>query len=406
LEDAIGTLFSFSLANRRETEDCFSIHTLVQTWARERLQKCDRQSFVEKAVLIVAGAAQKMVLEPTSDWAISRRLLAQVESCRKHLNHPLQDEETFRSTRAFSILGQLCDLLGHYDQATLWFEKDLNYVNCTSPLARLEIRDGIVTALLQKGQYTDALEGFRSVHATAKAELGIDHPLIYKIANSIGITCKNLNRYEEALSWYHEALRGVVQKFGDMDHRTLATLNNIAVVLKQLKRYSEALETYETVLSKKEMSLGKDHPSVLETVMNIGVVRMHCQQYEEALDLLQRALAGKEKIWGRDHPKTIDVLGNIANVYLEQGQAGQAVELYKEVLNGYEKVYGGMNLKVLSTAESLGDACYQQSCYMESLGWYKRALDGFKGIPDMGAFRVRLISQKLHNLLLKLGGYS
>jgi hypothetical protein len=113
----MGTLFAFSLAKRKGGEDSFSIHTMIQTCTRERLSKLDKQKFAEKAVLVVAGAVLKMTLGSQSNWITSRQLLSHVTSCKKHLGHPLQNNELFRSTRAFFTLGKFCHHLSRHDQA-------------------------------------------------------------------------------------------------------------------------------------------------------------------------------------------------------------------------------------------------------------------------------------------------
>jgi tetratricopeptide (TPR) repeat protein len=362
----MGALFTFSLAKREGGEDSFSIHTMIQTCTRERLSQSEKQRLVEKAVLVVAGAAT-MVLDSPSNWIASRQLLSHVASCQKHLGHPLQDNEPFRSTRALSYLRQFCNRFSQHDLVITWFRKELDCVQDLS-LPSLEVRDGISRAMLSKGQLQEALAEFESLYAEAGENIGVEHILTYGIANSLGMAYKKLGRYGKALNWYQVALTGAVNNFGEANQAVLATLNNIAIVQKELKQYSLALKTYEKVLRGKEAAFGKENSSTLESVMNIGVVYLHCHQYGDALSFLQRALSGKEKCWGKDSPDTIDVKGNIARVYLEQGRLQDAITLYKEVLDGYKKAYGSsMHQSIFNKTGSLGDAYCQQGCYGESL---------------------------------------
>ncbi|CZR62563.1 uncharacterized protein PAC_12460 [Phialocephala subalpina] len=406
LEDAMGTLFAFSLAKRQGADDGFSTHTMIQTCVRERLGQSDKQKFAEKAVLVVAGAISKIALDSRSNWITSRQLLSHVASCEKYLKSPLQNNEAFYSTRALFILGQFCSRFSQHDRAIAWFKKDLDGVQHLSLLASLEDRFGIATAMLFKGQLYEALAQFECLYAEASKNIGVKRALTCNIANSLGLACKKLGRYEKALGWYQVSLAEVVGIFGEADQRTLATLNNIGVLQKELKKYPDACKTLESVLRQKEAVLGEEDPSTLETVMNVGVVYGHSQRYDEALCFLQRALSGKEKYWGKDSPNTIDVKGNIANVYLKQGRLEKAIELYKATLDGHKKAYShSMHQSIFITTSCLGDAYYRQGCYKESLKWYYEALSGREQILGKGSVQALETICSIANVFLKQGRF-
>ncbi|OAP64688.1 hypothetical protein AYL99_00660 [Fonsecaea erecta] len=381
VEDGMGDLFSFSLAKREGDDDGFSIHTVLQACIRQRLSRLpglQRQEFTETALLVVAGAVQKLTSERQQDWFSCRQVLSHITSCEKHIDDTLPRKPIFGSTRALFMLGQFCDKFGRHDQAISWFQRELNTVPHLSAQSTLECRDGVSSAKLLKGQYNEALAELHALYTEATAQLGVQHVLTNKIAHSLGMTYKKTGSFENALEWYMASLPQITEIFGEKDHRALATLNNIAVIYKEQKKYGEAFKIYQNVLRKKEEALGEEDLSTLETVMNIGILYWHWKLYDEAPQFLQRALCGKEKQLGKDDPKTLAVKGNIANVYLGSGRLDEAIKLHKETYHGYKKVYGPEHPEVFTKAGWLGEDYCQKRCYAKSLEWYEEALSGRK----------------------------
>ncbi|KIW10231.1 hypothetical protein PV08_11192 [Exophiala spinifera] len=381
MEDGMGNLFSLSLAKREGDDDGFSIHAVLQTCIRQRLSRSpgvQRQEFAETALLVVAGAVQKLTSERQQNWFTCRQVLSHITSCEEHIDDTLLRKPVFGSTRALFMLGQFCDKFGRHDQAISWFERELNTVPDLSVHSTLECRDGVSTAKLFKGQHNEALAEFRALYTEATDQLGVEHELTNKIANSLGITYKKTGSLEKALWWYRRSLLHIKERFGEKDPRVLASLNNIAVIYKEQTKYREAFEIYHDVLRKKEESLGEEDLSTLETVMNIGILYRRWKRYDEALKFLQRALYGKEKQLGKDDPKTLAVKGNIANVYLQSGRLDEAIRLHEETYNSYKKVCGPEHPEVFTTAHWLGEDYCQKRCYDKSLQWYEEALSGRK----------------------------
>ncbi|ETI25584.1 hypothetical protein G647_02358 [Cladophialophora carrionii CBS 160.54] len=383
VEDGMGNLFSFSLA-KREAGDGFSIHTIVQTCVRQRLSKLQRQTYLDSAILLVAGAARELSSQRQLDWLTYRQLLAHVNSCQRHLDDALQRTTCVVPAKEFFILGRVCDQFGQPDQAIRWFKQGLNTTTHVSTQSNFECRDGILTVMLNKGQLHEALAGFQTLYAEAITQLGVQHELTNKIANSIGIIHKNMGSLEQALAWYETSLSQVREKFGERDQRTLATWNNIAVIYKEQKEYGMALDLLQDVLGKKEAALGEEHPSTLETLMNLGNLYRHCERYDEALRFLHRALRGREKQLGKDNPKTLEVKGNIASVYFKSGRLEEAIKLHEETYHGYKQVYGAMHHAVLTLADWLGGSYCRKGLYVASLKWYEEALCGRRRLLGEG----------------------
>ena len=375
MEDGVGNLFSFSLA-KREDGDAFSIHTITQTCVRQRLSTPQRRRFVESAILVVAGAVRELSSERQQGWHTYRQLLSHIKSCEGYLDDSLQRTTSVLTTKAIFILGQFCDQLGQHDQAILWFKKGLDTAADLSMLSSFVGRDGIFTAMLNRGQWHEALANFKTLYDEAVPRLGLQHELTNKIANSLGITSKKIGFLDEALKWYEISLSQVREKFGERDQRTLATLNNIAVIYKEQKEYEKALGIFQHVLQEKEAALGKENSSTLETVMNVGILHGRLDRYNEAHHFLQRALCGWEKQLGKDNLKTLGVKGNIANLYLRSRRLEEAIKLHEETYNGYKKAYGPMHPDIFTTADWLGTDYCQKGMYAESLRWYNEALSG------------------------------
>ncbi|KIW56192.1 hypothetical protein, variant [Exophiala xenobiotica] len=392
VEDGMGILFSFSLAKREGAGDGFSIHPILQTCIRYRLCPLQRQRFLARAILVVAGAVSRLAPEREQAWFTYRQLLSHVNSCEGHLGDcspptirvGSAKAPNLHEAKARFILGSFCDQLGQHDQAIRWFKRGLDPALDPSTLSTLECRDGLFTAMLNKGHLHEALAEFQTLYTEAVTQLGVRHVLTNKIANTLGISYKKIGSWDKALEWYGKSLTQVREMFGENDQRTLAALNNMAVIYKEQKEYAKAETVLRDVLRKKEEALGEENLSTLETVMNLGILHGRRGRYDEALHLLRRALCGKEKQLGKDNPKTLGVKGNIANQYLRSGKVEDAIKLHKETYDGYKRIHGPIHQDIFTTADRLGEDYFQKGMYPESLRWYYEALFGMTRLLGKG----------------------
>jgi len=87
LEKSIRILFSYSLLKRGSSEDSFSIHPLVHSWASLRL-KSEPQKEIEKAreaFGIIASGLRKSDGRSTADWVFEQQVMPHINAVMKYI---------------------------------------------------------------------------------------------------------------------------------------------------------------------------------------------------------------------------------------------------------------------------------------------------------------------------------
>ncbi|KAL7274184.1 hypothetical protein RUND412_002924 [Rhizina undulata] len=331
LENALGELFTLSLAKRKNSNDSFWIHPLVHTWTRERIIDDEmRQRNAEQALTLIASAIPGPEHQRSSDESIfERRILNQLRACQDNISRYFSGSDNRKVFDASQAIGSAFKNLGFYNQA--------------------------------EASYQIALAGYEK-------GLGSDAPLTLGAVNSLARVFEIQGRYDEALVSYQRALKGREKVLGKDDPETLITVDNIAAFFLRMGRYDDALEWFQRALAGNEMVLGKDHTKTLGSVDGMAAVFWRLGRDEEALKLLHRALAGKEKI----------LVKHIANIFHKQGRYDEALSSYQRALVGQENALGKDHPLTLMTVDNIGSVLNNQGRYDEAHEWRQRALAGIE----------------------------
>ncbi|KAL7268584.1 hypothetical protein RUND412_008787 [Rhizina undulata] len=394
LENAIDSLFSFSLAKRKESGDSFYIHPLVHAWARERLNPTTRRQTAIHIIRLVSSAisnneswwtggrnSSKIFnnenIHYSENSIFQRRILSHLNLCREHL---LEYSSGWHRMNAFPwvnglrIIGCAFWNLGYFKQAEELFQRLLEYrekdfemllVGSSSPSPVMGLMAGVVH---DQGRYDEAIEWYRKALTGYEKSIWISkgHSAKIKILHNMALVFDSQGRYDEALEFNQRALAGLEKSLGKDDLSTLATVNNMASVYNSQGRYNDALELYQRVLAGREKALGKEHHSTLTTVDNMGTVFNNKGLFDKALELHGRALAGIEKKLGKDHLLTLTTVHNMASVFKNQGRYDEALELFRRVLEGREKILGKEHPLTLKTVDCMANIMENQGRHGES----------------------------------------
>ncbi|KAF8477588.1 P-loop containing nucleoside triphosphate hydrolase protein [Kalaharituber pfeilii] len=360
LGNSIHTLFSYSMAKRKDSDDSFSIHPLVHMWSQWKLEM-EPERYTKKAIealLVVASA----IAIPASrrceveDWVFERRILPHIFVVERHMKS-LEME----NTQILTAVDNLCLVYknhGYFRKAEEMYnivlaarEKLLgpNHPDTLSTVYHMAV------VHRRQGQYNKALECYERALAGEEKVLGADHPSTLETVTSMGVVFDYQGQYNKALELYERALAGTEKALGADHPSTLITVNNMALVFYKQGQYNKALELLEQVLARRKKTMGADHPSTLDTVNNMALVFSEQGQYNKALELLEQVLAGREKTMGVDHPNTLDALNNMGMVFYKQGQHKKSLELFERALAGYEKALGADHPSTLGTIRNMAN---------------------------------------------------
>jgi serine/threonine protein kinase/tetratricopeptide (TPR) repeat protein len=244
------------------------------------------------------------------------------------------------------------------------------------------------------------------------------------ILNAMGVAYKRLNKTDEALRYYRDALeirRKLGQKGGIAATLTEIAQTNVitgqpAEALKnytealQLRReigdrrgtantlselgnlhfnrsdYAQALALYRESLQIHRETGNKSNEALL--LNNIGGVYFNQSQYEDALTYFERALALREDL---NVPTDIaDTVHNLAEVNVRMGQYDKALEQYLRALDLNRKA--GNKRGAAIGSYSVGTLFEYQGRYGASLSSKEEALKTFAELGDSGFWMVEMLS--------------
>ncbi|KAK6352104.1 hypothetical protein TWF730_008935 [Orbilia blumenaviensis] len=344
----IRLLASYSLI-RVIRSGVFSVHPVVHSWARERLDKTERLKAVKRAVQVLGDVGHtKNVSRENRKWSLQEvlRIITHLNYLHQNFEPEFADifvkEEQAAGTYGlfahYHNIGMIFDDRGKYDEAMLWYQR----------------------SLVGKEKILDK-----------------HHKLILSTRNAIAITLDNQGKYDEALTLYQETLAGIPETDEETtDRLKFDLIHNIALIFRRQEKYDDALEWYGRALAGYEKVLGEDHPTTLDTVHNMSIAYQSQRKYDEAMKLLKKALTGREKTLHEYHPDLFSTVHEIAKVLNAQGKYSEAVEWFDRALSGYETVYGEEHLDIYSTLNSMGIALYNQREYDKAIALYNRSLEG------------------------------
>ncbi|KAL7270152.1 hypothetical protein RUND412_007148 [Rhizina undulata] len=383
--DAIESLFTFSLAKRKESSQSFYISKLVHAWSRERQDDKARRQNAKDTLKLVTAAISHFEDRYSSDSAnFQRRILSHLNLCQQHiLDYFRESYNSLTVARASYNIAFAYNVLGYYSEAESLYKRALGFWEKKwfgrSSSAILEILEMIAGVFFDEGRFDEALVWYRKALAGQRKSILFwkkDSAEILSVRHNMALVFTRQGLYVQALELYQKALTGKEKEYGKDDPETLTTVDNIASVYSNLGRFEEALEWHNRALTGMEKSRGKDHPDILTIVNNIGLVYKRQERYEEALEFYERALAGFENQLGGDHPSTLTILDSMASVFNSQGLFDKALEWHERALAGRESFLGKKHPSTLETVDNMGVVFNNQRLFDKALKCHQRALAG------------------------------
>ncbi|KAL7275547.1 hypothetical protein RUND412_001506 [Rhizina undulata] len=404
LDSAIRSLFTFSLAKRKESSNAIWIHPLVHAWAREHIDIVTRRRNAEDTIALVGSAIVKDEHKRSSDDPVfERRILSHLKVCHENISEYFSGSDSLKVAEASSAISSAYQGLGYYKQAEelcqsaiAGYEKALG---ANDPLI-LDSVHALASILDDQGRYDEALQWYQKALTGREKALGNGHPSTLETMNDMSLVIVKQGRYEEALELTRKALEGKEKALGKEHRSTLETVHNMGSILDSQGIYDEALVWYRRALAGTEKELGKDHPKTLETVQSMGWIFENQGRYDDALAWFRRSLEGREKAFGSDHPVTLSTVDSMAWIFRCQGRAREALEWYQRALVGLEKALGSDHPDTLDTVHSMASMFQDQGKHSEALEWFQRVFSGREKALGKDHY---LTLATVHNIGLALG---
>ena len=259
-------------------------------------------------------------------------------------------------------LGSLYEDSGALDKARAQFAKvaalDPKFVEGLLARGRVEIRSG---------NFQGSLE-YLNTALTLAIQLNREEAR-GNVLHAIGVAYKQLNRDQEAIRHYEQALE-IRKRLGDK-RGMASSLGEIAQIQERLGQVREAEASLRQALGIQREIGNKTGMSV--TLINLAALyNESLGRPDDALPLLREALQIRRDA-GNPLGEAI-VLNNIGNVYLLKGEFSEAQTYFERTLELREKGKDSP-ANLADTLHNLGETLTKMGRYEPALGRYLRALE-------------------------------
>jgi serine/threonine protein kinase/Tfp pilus assembly protein PilF len=196
--------------------------------------------------------------------------------------------------------------------------------------------------------------------------------------HAIGVTWRNLERFEQAERHLRTAVELRQQGLGPDDPATLDALNSLGVTLTQMGRYAEAVPLLEETLDKSRGKLGPDDPNTLMSAYNLALAYGDAGKSEKALRLYEKTVETMKAKLGHDDPTTLRAMGSLGWAYYQTGRIDQALPLLEQTVRRMKASLGPDHRDTLVATGSLA-ALYQLSNLTDrALALFEELLETFR----------------------------
>lgn len=321
-EQAIHILLSFSMVKRDifRGSCIYSIHPLVHSWARDRLDS-ETQQFWGRSATYLLSRSIPLASRLLSDICFIQQLLPHVESCWKSLEGHTHNAELKRHE--------------HFEEIV-----------------------GFALVYSETGKYKQAEELQVQVLEARKKEFGGAHPDTLTSMRNLAMTYSGQGLWKEAEELKVQVLAAREEESGKAHPYTLTSMNNPATTYSRQGRWKEAEVLQLQVLAVCKKDLGETHPNIMSSMEQLAVLYIFRFLWKEAEVLQMQAVeAGKKKL-DEAHPRTLDAMNTLAFLYMARrwwrGQFRKAEELAAQVLELRKKELGEAHPDTLDTMQGLG----------------------------------------------------
>lgn len=394
LDAALGELRKYSLVRRNPETKTITIHRLVQTVLKDRMDRETQQAWAERTVRML----NKVFPNPNQieTWSVCQQYLPHAQICAD-----LIEQWEMRFPAAAQLLNQAGTYLykrGRYTEAERLLQQALairEQILTEDHPDRANSLYNLANLYRSQDKHEQAEPLYQRALAMCEATLGYSHPSTAECCNDLAWLYYERGKYDYAEPLYQRAISIREQVFGENHSCVALSLDNLGLVYAAQSRFEQAEPLMCRALTIREQVLGPDHPDVAESLNNLAKVYHNMGRYEQAEVLMERALATYEQILGPNHPDVSASLNGLGIIYTSQGQYEQAEPLFQRAIAIREQVLGLTHHYVAISLNSLASLYYRQGKYEQAEALIRRALAIYK--PTVGP-NHHLIAACLTNL--------
>ncbi|KAI9835331.1 MAG: hypothetical protein M1819_002475 [Sarea resinae] len=362
----LSMLVSFSLINQDQSGHYFSVHTLIHSWARDRMPQSIEQAQHDAAIAVLASSITRGHL--TEDYAFRRQLLPHIKTCIQYSTaRAINNEEKLVDASNFALV---------YGESGYWKEAEdlqMQLMETRSRVLGHEHPDTLTTqanlaaTFLNQGRWKEAEKLGLQVIQTSKQVLGQEHLHTLISQANLATTYWNQGRWKEAEELEVQVMETSVRALGQEHLYTLLSQANLAATYQNQGRWKEAEGLGEKVMETRKQVLGQEHPHTLISQANLASVYLNQGRWKESEELQVQVMKTRKQVLGQEHPHTLSSQADLAAAYWNQGRWKEAEELGAKVMEIRTRVLGQEHPDTLVSQANRAVTYLRQGRHSEAL---------------------------------------
>ena len=357
LRKAVSLLLSFSLINQ-DKDDLISMHPLVHTWARDRLNSLDEGTPWSQATSTVALSIPPTL--QTVDYQFRRSLVPHIDACLGgqsdrifHLHNAGGDCQRMANEFAavYHEAGRQHDALWLRERELEFTKRTLGAEHSDTLLAKFNL------AILysEAGRQQEALQLTKQVLEAKRRAFGEEHPETLISLHSLAGEYSEMGQPEEALPLLEKVVKLSSRTLDEeyRDNFTLTAMYNLAKTYSKVGRPNDAVLLAEQVVNANKRIFGDENPETLDSIRSLAEIYGKGGRPGDAVRLLEKMVDAHERILGEEHPSTVGCRDSLARSYSEAGREREAVLLMEQVVEASKRILGEENPRTLGSVHSL-----------------------------------------------------
>lgn len=388
LNTAIKILLKYSLLYRDHMSQTITIHRLVQTVIKDKMDDQTQKRWAERAV----SATSTVLSDRTESGPYYQRYIAHALICASYI-----EQWHIQSREAAHLLHEVACYLyrqSRHKEALPLFQQALLMRETILGPEHTDVAETL-TLLAHiyygSGQYTDAALLYQRALTIWEKARGPENPNTLRIMYHLARLYRRQGDYTDAAILYQKILAMQETALGSEHPQTVDSLQELAELYRRQEKYTEAAPLLQKALAVQKRVFGLEHSNTALTLYHLARVYYEQLNYAEALPLTVEALAIAQKEFGAEHLTTTAYRVHLARLYASQSDYAAASLLLQKALAVYEKALGAEHLHTAITLRELAQVEYQQGNVYQALALFQRALTIIEKVltrdhPDMAAF--------------------
>jgi tetratricopeptide (TPR) repeat protein len=228
--------------------------------------------------------------------------------------------------------------------------------------------------------------------AIAEAALGVQHPFVGHVLETLGGSLRRLGRWSEAQAALSQGLAILEATTSPGSSDIAGAHQNLANLCLDEKKYDAGIRELRLAADLFAQRLGPEHSRVGDVLETLGDAYRAANRPVEAEATLKRAIAIHRARLGPNNPVTATSVKRLGDLYLMK-QPRKALKQYQEALRAMEASQGKTSALLAPSLAGVGDSWQELHQPVPERAAYERALKVIGNDKAQEALRLSLIRE-------------